>query len=86
MHGLCGRGTRGRGYGDPCRSVAGAGRGARHGRGGAGGFAVAGHQADRVRVLDCGKPAVGSVGVSTGERLHDDSLRVLLSHSSTGPD
>lgn len=86
MPGWCGRGTRGRGYGDPRRCPAGTGGGARDGWSGVGGFAVAGHQADRVRVLDCGKPAVDSVRVGTGERLHDDSLRVLLGHSSTGPD
>lgn len=86
MHGLCGRGTRGWGYGDPRRSPAGAGRGARHGRSSAGGFAIAGHPADRVRGLDCWESSVGGVCDGGGERLYDDPLRILLGHGSTGAD
>ena len=86
MPGWCGRGTRGRGCGDPCRSSPGTGGGAWYGRSGAGGFAVTGHPAGRVRGLGCGKPAVGSVRIGAGERLHDDPLRVLLGHGSIGLD
>lgn len=59
MPGWCERGTQGRGCGDPRRSSAGSGGGARDGRSGAGGFALAGHPAGGVRSLGCGKPAVG---------------------------
>ena len=86
MHGSCGKGTQRREYGDPCRSPAGSGRGARHGRSGAGGFAFAGYPADRVRGLDCGEPAVGDIRDGGGERLYDDPLWILLGHGSTGPD